>query len=231
MENKLSSTVITVASSKGGVGKSTVCICLAGAFATHGRSVHVLDLDDTQTVSRWHRQHVAVLPNITAEAVSPQDFGVRYKLAAATADLILIDVAGAYEKTMLQAMARSSLVIVPAQPSEPDLHEATKVVRDLADLNESFSGAVPCRLLLNQIDPLDPMYQRHAMAEVVRLGLPRFETALGRRAPYREVFMTGQVPHAADRTREPVRKAVAEIDALLAEITAILHPTTHQEAA
>jgi Mrp family chromosome partitioning ATPase len=41
------------ASSKGGVGKSTTCVCLAGAFAKAGDTVHIIDLDSNGTVSRW----------------------------------------------------------------------------------------------------------------------------------------------------------------------------------
>ena len=45
--------IITCASSKGGVGKSTTCVCLAGAFAKAGDTVHIIDLDSNGTVSRW----------------------------------------------------------------------------------------------------------------------------------------------------------------------------------
>ena len=34
--------IITCASSKGGVGKSTTCACLAGAFAHLGETVHIV---------------------------------------------------------------------------------------------------------------------------------------------------------------------------------------------
>jgi chromosome partitioning protein len=45
--------IIACASSKGGVGKSTTCACLAGAFAHLGEMVHIVDLDQNRTVSRW----------------------------------------------------------------------------------------------------------------------------------------------------------------------------------
>jgi cellulose biosynthesis protein BcsQ len=44
--------IITLASSKGGVGKSTITGCLAGVWAADGDSVHV-DLDNNRPVSRW----------------------------------------------------------------------------------------------------------------------------------------------------------------------------------
>ena len=54
----------------------------------------------------------------------------------------------------------------------------------------------------------------------MRIG--SFDTLLHQRAPYAEAFLTGQPAHYADRNRPPVRKAVAEIDALIEELKALL---------
>ena len=43
--------IITLASSKGGVGKSTITGCLAGVWAADGDKVHIVDLDNNRTVS------------------------------------------------------------------------------------------------------------------------------------------------------------------------------------
>lgn len=216
--------VITIASSKGGVGKSTVCISLAGALAHRGTCVHVIDLDENRTVMRWYQQHNVTISGLSVMQVAPTDLMAHLKEVsqdAHTPDYVLIDVAGVYEKALLQAMARSHLVIVPAQPSEPDLHEAIKIIRDLGELNESFGGAIPYRVLLNMVEPLDPHYQRYTIGEVARLGLKRFETLMHKRAPYREAFLNGTTPHFA-AARVSTTKAVAEIDAVLAEIDAVL---------
>ena len=224
--------IITIASSKGGVGKSTLCIMLAGAFVSRGQRVHVIDLDENATVARWHNQHNVQMAGMSVASIRPELFSEHLKVAKeSNPHAILIDVAGVYEKTLLQAMARSHLVIIPAQPSEPDLHEAMKVVRDLRELNESFSGTVDYRLLMNLCEPLDPLYQRHAFAEVARLGLKRFDTLVHKRAPYREAFLNGLTPHMTADKRESVAKAVAEIDAVIAEIDAALTATQHQKEA
>lgn len=59
------------------------------------------------------------------------------------------------------------------------------------------------------------------MAEVSRLKLPVFETMLQQRAAYMEIGLSGATPHAADRKRPTVAKAVAELDALVAEIATL----------
>jgi len=226
--------IITIASSKGGVGKSTTCIALAGALAARKSTVHIIDLDENRTVMRWYSQHKIVIPELSVVQVAPAELLAHLKELSgdrSAPDFILIDVAGVYEKALLQAMARSNLVIVPAQPSEPDIHEAMKVIKDLADLNESFKGSIPYRLLLNMVEPLDPHYQRYTLEEVGRLGLKRFETLMHKRAPYREMFLTGRTPHQEGQGRVTVQKAVGEVDAILAEIDAVLESTPKMKAA
>ena len=47
--------IITFASPKGGVGKSTTCLAIAAALASRGEPVLILDLDQTNTLIRWYR--------------------------------------------------------------------------------------------------------------------------------------------------------------------------------
>ena len=48
--------ILVFASSKGGVGKSTVCAALGAALALRGERVLILDLDQNRTVERWYRK-------------------------------------------------------------------------------------------------------------------------------------------------------------------------------
>ncbi len=223
---------MTFASSKGGVGKSTLCIMLAGGFLKRGQSVHIIDLDENATVARWYTQHAVKMSGLSVAYIKPDEFSNHLKeVREGGVDVVLIDVAGVYEKTLLQAMARSDLVIVPAQPSEPDLHEAMKVIRDLHDLNESFGAHVACRLLVNLCEPLNPLYQKHALQEIERLHLARFATLVHKRAPYREALLNGIPPHFEQDQRSSVTKAVAEIDAVVAEIDALAQQNNKRRAA
>lgn len=60
---------------------------------------------------------------------------------------------------------------------------------------------------------------------------PRFETVIHGRAAYAELFLTGQTPHTADKSREPVIKAVAQLDAFTDEVLEILDVAELEAAA
>jgi len=232
MTQTISPLIVTLASSKGGVGKSTTAAALAGAFAHKGERVHVVDLDGNGTVSRWLRGPSPDFP-ITVSAADPQDLTAHLAEVAQNAkpDAILIDIAGTYERALTVAIARAHLTIVPAGPSEADLFEAARVARHVRSVFEAFGREPLYRLLLTRVQALGSLAQGHALSEVVRLGLPSFETVIQHRAAYMEIGLSGLPPHFADRTRPTVAKAVAELDALTAEIAALTGATGKPELA
>lgn len=129
--------ILTFASAKGGVGKSTTCAALASALALEGERVLLIDLDQNRTLDRWAKK--APIDGLTVAAVATDKFGAFFRDSEASGayDHICIDLPGAREVTLFKALARSSLVIIPAQASEPDLREALVVVSDIRDVVET----------------------------------------------------------------------------------------------
>jgi len=220
--------IITFASSKGGVGKSTTCACLAGAIAFEGRSVHIVDIDANRTIGRWleHQGHA----KITVSAPTPAQLTEHLEEITRTVnpDIILIDVAGAFEQAITVAMARANLTIIPAAPTEADLHEANRIAAHLRGVFAAFRREPVFRVLLTQVQALGSHAQAHAFREVERLGLPRFATTIGHRAAYQEIGFSGAPPHLASPARPTTTKAIAEIDALWREIGELIAAPSHQ---
>jgi chromosome partitioning protein len=217
--------IIAFSSSKGGVGKSTCCAAIAAKLAQDGDRVLVLDLDLNQTVARWGRK--AKHSCLTVEAVTPDSFTTtfREKTGGNEYDHILIDLAGTREATILKAMARSDLVIVPAQASEPDLREALVIIDDIKDVIEAGAAKLDYRLLLTKMFPLPTRVTEFAYQEIRRHKLPVFNTVVVERAAYREMFLTGMAPSTAN----PSSKAAAEIAALTDEIRLLDRPPGPRE--
>ncbi|HEV7276574.1 MAG TPA: ParA family protein [Devosiaceae bacterium] len=209
--------IITFASSKGGVGKSTTCAAVAAALAADGERVLLIDLDQNRTLDRWARK--APLDNLTVKAVEPSKFGPFFSQSEKSGEYahICIDLPGTREVTLFKALARSDVVVIPAQASEPDLREALVVVGDIRDIADTTGRPIPYRLLLTKVFPLRTRVTDYAYAELERLGLPLFRTALVERSAYREMFLNGRPPTAT----EPGKGAGLEIASLLSEIRQI----------
>lgn len=224
--------IIAFASPKGGVGKSTTCACLAGALSSRGHQVLVLDLDKNRTLHDWAMRFPTQIRNIKVEHVEEGAFFERVRhLYATFSGIILIDVAGMLANTTIVAATLATLTITPAKLSAPDIIEAVKLNREVRLLGQKVGKSINHRLLLNEVSPLWPTYQRAALKDVERSGLMAFETIIHERAPYAEVFLTGQPPHFSDRTREPVIKAIAQLDALTDEILAAVESGADQGTA
>lgn len=209
--------IITFASSKGGVGKSTACAAIASELALQGSRVLLIDLDQNRTLERWSRK--APIASLTVAAVEPEAFSnfFRQQEESGVYDHICIDLPGNREVTLFKALARSDLVIIPAQASEPDLREALVVVSDIRDVGETSRRTIPYRLLLTKVFPLRTRVTDFAYAELAKKGLPLLHTAMVERSAYREMFLNGQPPTLT----EAGKGAGAEVAALLAEILAI----------
>lgn len=206
--------IISFASTKGGVGKSTACASIAAEIATAGSRVLILDLDHNQTLARWAKK--ATIPGLDIEAVDRDLFTARFRevMHAGNYDHVLIDLAGTREATVLKAIARSDLIIIPAQASEPDLREALVVITDIKDVEEEARKPIAFRLLLTKMFPLRTRVTDFAHAEIHRHSIPRFRTTLVERAAYREMFLTGKAPSRNSKAGEEVAQLAGEVLAL-----------------
>lgn len=141
--------IITFASSKGGVGKSTSCASLAGCYAHSGQRVHVIDLDGNRCVSRWLADEKTRPVNLTVSAPDTQILTEHLQETARhyAPDTILIDIAGSYEQALTIAIARAHLTIIPASTSEAEIFEAARVARHIQTIFAAF-GKIPLYRLL-----------------------------------------------------------------------------------
>ena len=106
-----------------------------------------------------HRSAVvekAPIEGLTVTAIEPKEFGAFFREHSTSGAFhhICIDLAGSREATLFKALARSDLVIIPAQASEPDLREALVVAGDVRDVRETTARQIPYRLLLTKVCPL-----------------------------------------------------------------------------
>ncbi|ANE43744.1 ParA family protein [Deinococcus puniceus] len=148
--------VLAVTSEKGGVGKSTLAVHLAGALAERGLKVALIDEDPRVGSSiRWAARGMnlggsgvggAGLPFAVYEAddVKPK------KLAAL--DAVVIDTEGRPKRKELRQLAdRADLILVPSGTSALEL-EATLELMDF--LQSDADAARRARVVLTRVPPV-----------------------------------------------------------------------------
>jgi len=143
--------VIVFATSKGGSGKTTALIILATVFAREGGKVAVIDVDPTETLTRW-AQRPETPDGITPyRADNPEALMDAIDHAEKTNHLILIDNQGAASDLGNVAIARSTLVVIPVRPSEPDGVEASKTIRAIRAVERSIDREKHFCVIINAL--------------------------------------------------------------------------------
>ena len=101
----MSAKVLTVASTKGGAGKTTIVMALAGTLAAEGLRVAVVDADPNRAYASWAEAAYEGAPvAVRAEADEARLAEAIDELAPA-ADLVLVDTAGFGNRAALLAVA------------------------------------------------------------------------------------------------------------------------------
>jgi chromosome partitioning protein len=183
--------VIAMVGNKGGAGKTTLTINLAAMLA-HDHDVVILDADPQQSSLQW-RDIADSHPSLTVvEAV--EDVGEALDSVKHQHRYCMIDCPpSVHSLQMQQALRLADLALVPVQPSPLDIW-ATVHIEEEIEQSRKDNPALNALLVINQLEPRTRLSQimRRAMDE---LSLPAADTAIRRRAAYRNSFLEGRTAH------------------------------------
>jgi chromosome partitioning protein len=201
--------VITVAQQKGGAGKTTLAANLAAALAAR-RRVGVLDIDPQRSLARWHALR-AGRPRIALSDAAGWRLGAELDRMRREHEVLIIDSPPQIETEARVAVRSADLVLVPLQPSPPDLWAAEGTLALAATERRR------AHLVLNRV-PAGGTLRAAMEAELARKGYPLLAARLGNRTGYATAFARGLgVTEAA-----PKSTAAAELLNLLDEIERLL---------
>jgi chromosome partitioning protein len=195
---------IALISQKGGVGKTTLAIHLATAFAAQDRQTLLVDLDPQTSAAEWKDARPAEQPYVMA--VPSSRLGKTLETARENgADVVILDTAPHSEGTALEAARSADLILVPCQPSIMDLRAMRKTA-DLLNYSKKPTYAV-----LNEVAPQGTVADEAAKAITAQFGMAVCPVRLGQRVAFNRCLLAGQTA----QEYEPGGKAAQEIDALM----------------
>lgn len=208
--------VITVAQQKGGSGKTTLAVNLGVMLVRSGARVAFLDTDPQGSLGRWFMTRAEDGRIEGMELSTASAWGVGYEVGKLRdmADFVIIDTPPKADSDLRPALRVADLVVVPVASSHVDLW-ATDGVLDLARregrevlvvLNRARAGTRLGAEILEAAQALNA-----ALAT----------TQIANRVAYAETL--GQGLGAVEGARSPAIRT--EMDALLAEVSAVLENT------
>lgn len=182
--------IISLYSTKGGCGKSTLAVCLAAYWSQTKKTV-LLDADPQASLSVCRQELVGVpVFQDTSKSV-----GKTIERLAAEYQRVVIDTAGYRRRKSMEALAHSDFVLIPCKPSPFDLKEAMEaadLLRDALDTRGSKGSPQRYAVVLT-------MAQRTAVSAQIReqlesSGVPFMSAQIGQRVAFVETPTVGFPP-------------------------------------
>lgn len=206
---------ISLASVKGGVSKTSLALLLASELALDGYRVALLDADLNQQAAAFGRK--SDISNLTIiGGVREDNILALLRQAEADNEVVMVDLPGGSSTLALKSLHRSHFVIVPSQPSLPDIMAAMKTIAQIDDAQELARTPIARAIVWTRVLPgFESRAARHVRQTVeAEQDITILKTALMERAAFRELHITGKVPRQTD----PNGTAAANVTVLAAEL-------------
>jgi chromosome partitioning protein len=202
--------IISIVNQKGGVGKTTLAVNLAGGLAHRSLRVALIDTDPQGSVRQW----ASLTDANTFEVLHKAPFGGKKDIRPLIkrCDHIVIDTPPALGDSSLTAMRTADLVLIPVGPSPLDIWSSREILDLFAQASKRRRKLSGCLLITRRLPRT--RIGREAREALGFAALPVMETEIFQRVGYVEVMISGQTV----MQQSPRSEARQEIERLCDEI-------------
>lgn len=226
----MAASIISVVNQKGGTGKTTLTMQLAGTLARRpDTKVLIIDADAQASATSWARAATEDLPfPATIVQMNRMEDKLHREVKKFIQDYhyILIDCPPSIDSlTPQSALLISDLALVPMVPTTLDVWSFLGI-RKLISNAQAFNETLVARIVLNHCE--STTMHKDFMVAIKEFEFPPCTTRMGHRTAYQQAALLGRTVHDLG-----YKAAVAssEINALTEEIIKVLHPVMEKGVA
>ncbi len=207
--------IISLVSTKGGVGKSTLALNIAVQLAKMGESVSLIDSDPQGSTMRWAsvRESSAdtLLPIFIASAMGRalQEMAQERSKKG----IVLVDSAGVVNEKSRSVIELADYVLTLSNNAPMELWEVKTTLDTIGLVERKAKRRIPSLLLLNRIHPSTRDFSDVARFLEESMALPShiFDTIIRERASYRQSIIEGRgVAEYTDAKAQEEMKSIAQ---------------------
>jgi len=204
--------VIAIATTKGGSGKTTLAACLADHWFRERRTIECLDTDPNRNLVDWLKLGDASIP---CAAVDEEAIIEAAAAAQTRAEWVVIDVAGSLTRGLLYAISVADMVLIPCKADRKDVLEACRTQEVVLSASKMTRRTIPHAAVLSQVNRRADV-TRHTRDQLAVMGVPLLTAELPSRTAYQQASYNG-TPLGDTSVREDVAAIAAEVAALTGE--------------
>lgn len=180
--------VVSLISTKGGVGKTVSAIHIAAQFSAVGKTL-LVDGDATRSATLWSKPGHLPFKVIPERQLSKELTDARYEF------VILDTEANPTDADLRELASGSDLTIIPSIPDALCLHAVLQTAQKVSE----FAPKTPFRVLLTIVPPKPNRDGEEAEAFLDEHKLPRFGSTIRRLVAFPRCVMTGVTIDKIDR--------------------------------
>ncbi|NBD33264.1 MAG: AAA family ATPase [Cyanobacteria bacterium] len=173
--------IITITAYKGGVGKTTTSVHLAGCLSDQGKTL-LIDGDANRSILQWNES--GFFPFAVADLDNADLEGYDYVVIDTAAHPSLDD--------LVTLSANSDLMIIPSTPDALALGTTVQVINDLPD--------VAYKVLLTIVPPRPSKAGKEAKKSLQKADIPTFKTEIPRLVAYQKAALAEKLVRDAKST-------------------------------
>jgi chromosome partitioning protein len=216
--------VISFANPKGGAGKTTSALLLAGELASLGASVAIIDADPERWISQWGAlpgkpPSVSVIGDVSEDTIVDL-----VEETACEHQFVIIDLEGTASLMVANAIGMSDLVVIPTQGASMDAKGASKTIKLIRNQARLAKREIPHAVLLTRVSAaVASRSLKNVREQLDAAGIDVFTSSIVERAAYRDLLdfggllanldpkLVSNLEKAAQNAREFTEEVVARL--------------------
>lgn len=207
--------ILTLATSKGGTGKSTLTRSIAAYWSLLGFKVLIIDADPQGSIITRHDPE-GPLKTVTVIAEPEETINNLIEESQSNFDYIIVDTGGFKNRTTIKALLNTDLALIPLKPSADDISgaiETQHLVKEINKTPERSDQPIQCKLILTMTQN-GTVISKHVRKELEEQGYPLLKSEMFQRVAYPESAINGLSPCVVDPEGAAARDIVRIINEL-----------------
>ena len=210
--------IVSLATSKGGAGKSTLVRNLAAHWINLGFRVGVIDADPQGSIIGRH-DPTGALKKLHVVHSPEENIGATIEEMKVKVDYLLIDTGGFRNRTTVLALLQTDIAIIPLKASADDVAGAIDTYNLIDEINqtpERGGHAIKYRMVLTMTQK-GTIISKHIRDEIKEMGYLLLNAEMYHRVAYPEAAISGLSPCITD----PEGAAARDIAQIVGEINKV----------